>query len=122
MLRLTISGAVVTALIAGCGGSNSNGGSTPTRSGLPESALVTSLSDSELTSLCDWAADYAGGAGASLACDSHVNSPDQCFSGVRAAANCTATVSDVETCTYAVTSNACTALGNPACGALASCN
>jgi hypothetical protein len=103
--------------IAACGGANN----TPSRSGLPEDEQVTSLSDADLDTLCNWVADYEGGVGTTLACGDTVDGPDQCTAAIRAATNCPLTVSQYETCAAAFRADACTALGNPACGVVAQC-
>jgi hypothetical protein len=101
-----------------CGSSND----TPIKSGLPEDAEVTSLSEADMNTLCNWVADYEGGTGTSLECNYTVNDPSTCVAGILAAKSCQLTVSQVETCAYAFKSDACTALGNPACGALQLCS
>jgi len=105
---------------AACGGGGSSG--VPMTSGLPETAEVTSLSQSDISTLCSWVADYEGGPGTTLACNYTVNDPSRCVAGILAAKSCQLTVSQVETCAYAFYSNACTALGNPACGAVQLCS
>jgi hypothetical protein len=106
------------AFTAACGG---GANTTPSRSGLPEDEQVTSLSDADLETLCNWVADYEGGVGTTLACGETVDDPTTCMSAVRAATNCPLTVSQYETCAAALRANACTALGNPACGVVAQC-
>jgi hypothetical protein len=118
MLRMIFMSAVSVSIVACGAGAND----TPSTSGLPEDALVTSLSDADLETLCDWAASYEGGPGTTLACGDTVNGPDQCTAGVRAAGSCTLTVSQFETCAYAVRANACTALGSSGCAAVATCS
>jgi hypothetical protein len=117
MIRQTFVIATFILVAAACGGSND----TPEKSGLSENAQVTSLSDSDLTALCTWSANYEGGGGTSLACNLTVNDPDQCFAGFRSASHCDITVSQVETCAYAVRADPCSALENSDCGMLQLC-
>jgi hypothetical protein len=93
----------------------------PSSSGLPENAVVAQLSDGDLNQLCEWGQAYEGGAGP-LGCDLTVNSTAQCTAGIRAVPTCGVTVAQYEQCAAALRADACTALGNPACGALAACS
>ena len=115
MLRRSI--AIATLSCAACSGSND----TPSTSGLPENAQVTSLSDADLQTLCTWAADYEGGAGTTLACNETVNGLDQCTAAIRAATDCPVKVSQFEECAHALRADPCAALGDSGCSALALC-
>ncbi len=119
MLRnASIATLLSTAFLAACGGGAND---TPSRSGLPENEEVTSLSDADLETLCNWVVAYEGGVGTTLACGETVDGPDQCTAAIRAATHCPLIVSQYETCAAALRANACTALGNPACGVVAEC-
>ena len=65
--------------------------SVPSKSGVPENAVVAQLSDAELNQLCEWGQDYEGGAGP-LGCGLTVNSTAQCSAGIRAEPTCGVTV------------------------------
>jgi hypothetical protein len=131
MLRTVFLVAAAPVLFTACSGSNNgldgngngngNGdggaspdGSPPLTSGLPESAEVASISQDDLTQLCDWAISYEGGPGAALACGT-VNEPSECINTILAAVDCATTVAQLEKCVYAVKADSCTAVGTLAC-------
>lgn len=111
-------------LTPGCSGSSASvgGNNAPSTSGLPESTPVSSLSDGDLQTLCNWAAAYEGGAGTQLGCEVTVNPPSQCEAGIRASKDCPATVADVEACAHAVKADPCTAAGSQDCFPLVQCS
>jgi hypothetical protein len=108
----------ITSSVGTAGGGNED---VSSQSGLPEGAVVAQMDDANVTQLCLWTESYEA-AGAPLQCGATVNPLAQCTSGIRADPTCAATVAQYEECAAAVRADACTALGNPGCGALAACS
>jgi|SRR5580658_8616347 hypothetical protein len=103
-------GLVLIALAIACGGSGDGTGGplladAGLTSGIDESTPLLGLTPAQATSLCEWVATRVGGYGRTIDCGSgdtiSSDTYSQCLSGgmfVNVSPDCTATVSDVETC------------------------
>jgi hypothetical protein len=102
---------------AACGGND--GGS-----GIDKNKKISALSDSEVTTFCEWAIAEQGGLGHQTMCGDIViivNTQMQCESQYgNFSASCTATVSDAEACVHALADDPCS-LGGDTCQTLFDC-
>jgi hypothetical protein len=93
-------------------------------SGIDKNKKVSALSDSEVTTFCNWAITEQGGPGHTTMCGGIlivVNSQMDCESQFgNFATSCSATVSDAEACVHALAADPCTG-GGDTCQALFTC-
>lgn len=115
-------------MAAGCrSDAGDDGDDTPAigESGLPVDDPVASLSDGDLSNLCDWATDAQGGEGTMTTCGDAtitVAPASQCVEDLGAYdASCTLTVGEVEACMLAIASDPCTAFDSDDCAPLFAC-
>jgi hypothetical protein len=113
LVVLVVFGLVSTA--GGCGGGSGNGdgGTTPkTTSGVTGSKTISSLTAADKQKICDWTASLYGGYGGQVVCDDGSGSVltitgpaslTECLAEAAAIpSTCTATVSQAEICTRAI--------------------
>lgn len=107
---------VLVALSVGCGG---DGGLD-----VDGSAVMTSLSDSDLQAVCSWSIDLQGGPGHETDCGDgttvSVQQVGDCTAGFEGK-DCTLTVAEFQACAEASADNPCEALGSSACSPVFEC-
>jgi hypothetical protein len=128
---------IVAASAGACGGPSSNGdggGTTPAQtSGVPGNKTISSITAADKQKICDWTASLYGGYGGKVVCDDgsgmtvEVTGPAslaECLAQAAAIpSTCTATVSQAETCTRAISTcdQADDAAATSACAAMFTC-